>query len=87
MTSADESLQSIKKAADSFAVAAASVSDSKGLLGALLNDQQMKNDFRDLIYNLKVNGAVWYKDTAERLRAEEMKRQQEEQPQKRGLFR
>jgi hypothetical protein len=30
---------------------------------------------------------LWYKDTAERLRAEEMKRQQEEQPQKRGLFR
>jgi ABC-type transporter Mla subunit MlaD len=87
MTSADESLQSIKKAADSFAVAAASVSESKGLLGALLNDQQMKNDFRDLIYNFKINGPLWYKDTAERLRAEELKRQQDEQPQKRGLFR
>lgn len=88
MTTADESLQSIKKAADSFAAAAANISSSKGLLGALMNDQRLMSDFRDLIYNFKVNGPLWYKDTAERLRAEEFKKQQEEAtPPKRGIFR
>lgn len=89
MTTADESLQSIKKAADSFAAAAANISSSKGLLGALMNDAQMRADFRDLIYNFKVNGPLWYKDTAEKLRQGELKRQQQEevQPPRRGLFR
>jgi len=88
MTTADESLQSIKKAADSFAMAAANISSSKGLLGALMNDQRLMTDFRDLIYNFKVNGPLWYKDTAEKMRAEEMKKQQEAPtPPKRGIFR
>ncbi|MCB1275974.1 MlaD family protein [Prosthecobacter sp.] len=86
MSTADESLQSIRKAADSFAVAASNLSSNKGLLGALMNDQRLMADFRDLIYNFKVNGPLWYKDTAERLRAEELKKQQEESP-KRGIFR
>ncbi len=88
MTTAEESLKSIKKAADSFAGAAANISSGKGLLGALMNDPQMKNDFRDLIYNFKVNGPLWYKNTAEKLRAEELKKQQEPAtPPKRGIFR
>ena len=88
MTTADESLQSIKKAADSFAMAAANISSSKGLLGSLMNDQRLMTDFRDLIYNFKVNGPLWYKDTAEKMRAEELKKQQEAPtPPKRGIFR
>lgn len=88
MSAADESLQSIKKAADSFAAAAANISSSKGLLGALMNDPSMRSDFRDLIYNFKINGPLWYKDTAEKLRAEEMKKQQDApQIPKRGIFR
>ncbi len=88
MTTADESLQSIKKAADSFAAAAENITTGKGLLGALMNDQRLMNDFRDLIYNFKVNGPLWYKDTAERMRAEELKKQPEREPTpKRGLFR
>ncbi|MFN0080682.1 MAG: MlaD family protein [Prosthecobacter sp.] len=87
MSTAEESLQSIKKAADSFAAAAANISSGKGLLGALMNDPQMKNDFRDLIYNFKVNGPLWYKNTAEKQRAEELKKQQESTtPPKRGIF-
>lgn len=86
MASADESLQSIKKAADAFSAAAENITTGKGLLGALMNDQRLMTDFRDLIYNFKVNGPLWYKDTAERLRAEELKRQSDEQP-KRGIFR
>ncbi|WP_397379533.1 MlaD family protein [Prosthecobacter sp.] len=87
MATADESLQSIKKAADTFAVVGANISSGKGLLGALMNDQRLMTDFRDLIYNFKVNGPLWYKDTAERLRAEEAKKRLEETPSKRGIFR
>lgn len=88
MTTADQSLESIKKAADSISVAAANIASSKGLLGAVMNDQRLMNDFRDLIYNFKVNGPLWYKDTAEKMRAEEARRQPEESTTpKRGIFR
>lgn len=88
MATADESLQSIKKAADNFAIAAQNITSSKGLLGALMNDQRLMSDFRDLIYNFKVNGPLWYKDTASKLRAEDTKSQTDGgQPPKRGLFR
>ncbi|WP_395732293.1 MlaD family protein [Prosthecobacter sp.] len=87
MATADESLRSIKKAADTFSVVGANISTGKGLLGAVMNDQRLMNDFRDLIYNFKVNGPLWYKDTAERLRAEEAKKHLEESPPKRGIFR
>lgn len=87
MSEADTTLQSIKKAADSFAVVGANISSGKGLLGALMNDQRLMTDFRDLIYNFKVNGPLWYKDTAEKLRGEESKKQIEQPTPKRGIFR
>ena len=52
-----------------------------------MNDQRLMTDFRDLIYNFKVNGPLWYKDTAERLRSEGSKKTTEESPTKRGIFR
>lgn len=66
MTTADESLQSIKKAADSFAAAARNVTSSKGLLGALMNDTELRNEFSDLISNLKRNGVIFYRDSADK---------------------
>ncbi len=87
MTEADATLQSIKKASDGFAVVAANISSGKGLLGALMNDQRLMTDFRDLIYNFKVNGPLWYKDTAEKIRSEETKKQIEQPQPKRGIFR
>lgn len=88
MSEADTALQSIRKAADSFAAVGANISAGKGLLGALMNDQRLMTDFRDLIYNFKVNGPLWYKDTAAKLRTEELKKQGgEEAPPKRGIFR
>ena len=71
MTTADDAMKSIKTAADSFSVAAKNITNGKGLLGALINDPQMKADFRDLIYNAKVNGFVWYKNTADKERAKQ----------------
>jgi ABC-type transporter Mla subunit MlaD len=70
MTTADESLVSIKKAADSFAAAARNITTSKGLLGALMNDAELKDEFSDLISNLKRNGVIFYKNSADRERAE-----------------
>lgn len=69
MTTADSSLQSIKTAADTFATAAKNISSGKGLLGALINDPKLKADFHDLIYNAKVNGFLFYKNSADKARA------------------
>lgn len=69
MATADESLQSIKKAADSFSVAARNITSGKGLLGALLNDPELKDEFKDLIFNLKRNGVIFYRNSAEKERA------------------
>jgi phospholipid/cholesterol/gamma-HCH transport system substrate-binding protein len=71
MSTADDAMKSIKEAADSFSVAAKNITNGRGLLGALINDPQMKADFRDLIYNAKVNGFVWYKNTADKERAKQ----------------
>ena len=71
MTTADDAMKSIKTAADSFSVAAKNITNGKGLLGALINDAQMRADFHDLIYNAKVNGFVWYKNTADKERAKQ----------------
>lgn len=65
MTTADESLVSIKKAADSFATVARNISTSKGLLGALMNDTGLKDEFSDLISNLKRNGVIFYRNSAD----------------------
>lgn len=66
MATADESLQSIKKAADSFAAAARNITTGKGLLGALMNDAELKDEFSDLISNLKRNGVIFYRDNADK---------------------
>ena len=71
MSTADESLQSIKKAADGFAVTARNITTGKGLLGALMNDPELKNEFSGLISNLKRNGVIFYRDNADKLKAEE----------------
>lgn len=69
MATADDSLKSIKNAADSFATAARNITTGKGLLGALVNDPVLKTDFKDLIANMKRNGVLWYKNTADKERA------------------
>lgn len=76
MTTADDSLVSIKKAADSFSVAARKITTGDGLLGALINDPSLKNEFSDLIFNLKRSGVIFYRNSAEKERA----RQEAEAP-------
>ncbi len=71
MTSADESLKSIKVAADSFSTAARNITTGKGLLGGLINDPEMKSEFKDLIFNLKRNGVLFYRNSAEKEKEKE----------------
>ena len=78
MTTADESLQSIKKAADSFALAARNITSGKGLLGALINDPDLKGEFSGLISNLKRNGVIFYRDSAEKEKALLQQQQQQQ---------
>lgn len=71
MTTAEESLQSIKKAADSFAIAARNITTSKGLLGSLMNDSELKTDFKSLISNLNRNGIIFYHNDAGKEKSKE----------------
>ncbi|MES2505877.1 MAG: MlaD family protein [Verrucomicrobiota bacterium] len=71
MATADASLKSIKTAADSFSVAARNITSGKGLLGALMNDPELKSEFKDLISNLKRNGVIFYRNSADRERVRE----------------
>lgn len=67
----DGVMTSIKSAADSFAVTAKGISNNKGLLNALLNDIELKTDFKDLVSNMKRSGVVFYKNVADKERAKE----------------
>jgi ABC-type transporter Mla subunit MlaD len=79
MGSAQDALKSIKVAADGFSVTAKNVNSSKGLLGGLMNDIELKSDFKDLISNMKRNGVLFYKNSADKERA----REEDETPQPR----
>lgn len=63
MERADEALVSIKKGADDFSGLARSMRTGNGLLAALLNDGELKNEFSDLISNLKRRGVLFYRDS------------------------
>ncbi len=80
MASASEAIASIKSAADNFSAVAKSVNSGKGLLPSLINDPKMKSDFHDLIYNAKVNGFIWYKNSAEKERDKQQQTQPAPQP-------
>lgn len=71
MTNADEALVAIKGGADNFSTTMKKLRDGEGLLGALMEDPDLKADFKDLIANLKRNGVLFYKDSAEKQRERE----------------
>lgn len=68
MTNADEALVAIKGGADNFSTTMQKLRDGEGLLGALMEDPELKQDFKDLIANLKRNGVIFYRDSAEKER-------------------
>lgn len=68
---ADSTMTSAKKAADSLQTAIAdarkvlnSASKGKGMVAALLNDQQLANDLHALVTNLRAHGVLFYRDSA-----------------------
>jgi phospholipid/cholesterol/gamma-HCH transport system substrate-binding protein len=68
---ADSAMASAKKAADGLQTAIAdtrkvlrSATQGKGLVAALLNDQQLATDLHALISNLRAHGVLFYRDSA-----------------------
>lgn len=68
---ADSTMTSAKQAADNLQNAIAdarkvlnSATKGKGLVAALLNDQQLANDLHALVTNLRAHGVLFYRDSA-----------------------
>src|SRR6266480_1468840 len=68
---ADSTMASAKEAADNLQNTITdarrvvrSATQGKGLVAALLNDQQLANDLHALITNLRAHGVLFYRDTA-----------------------
>ena len=68
---ADSTMTSAKTAADSLQTAIAdarkvlnSATKGKGMVAALLNDQQLANDLHALVTNLRAHGVLFYRDSA-----------------------
>lgn len=58
-------LSSIEKTANKATAAIAKVDESRGALGALVSDKELKTDMKDFVRNLKKNGVLRYKDEEE----------------------
>jgi ABC-type transporter Mla subunit MlaD len=78
MTTADTTLKSIDKTADSATAAIKDMRNGKGLMPALLSDPSLKEEFRQLISNLKEHGVLWYKNDYPRSSSESKKRGEDE---------
>ena len=70
----DSTMTSAKEAADNLQNAIAdarkvlnSAAKGKGLVAALLNDQQLANDLHALITNLRAHGVLFYRDSAAKI--------------------
>jgi ABC-type transporter Mla subunit MlaD len=64
---ADSAINSTKKAADDLQKVLSSATQGKGLLAALLTNQELANDLRALVANLRAHGVLFYRDTAAKI--------------------
>src|SRR2546423_4551624 len=64
---ADSAMDSAKKAADDLQKVLTSATQGKGLLAALLTNQELANDLRALVGNLRAHGVLFYRDTAAKI--------------------
>ena len=64
---ADSAMDSTKKAADDLQKVMASATQGKGLLAALLTNQELASDLRALVANLRAHGVLFYRDTAAKI--------------------
>jgi phospholipid/cholesterol/gamma-HCH transport system substrate-binding protein len=85
---ADSTMDSAKKAADDLQSTILearkvfqSATQGKGLLAALLSNQELANDLRALIANLRAHGVLFYRDTTQK---NDMNQQNKQPSQTRG---
>lgn len=64
---ADSTMSSTKKAADDLQKVIRAATQGKGLLAALLTNQELANDLRALISNLRAHGVLFYRDSAAKI--------------------
>jgi phospholipid/cholesterol/gamma-HCH transport system substrate-binding protein len=64
---ADATMDSTRKAADDLQKVLTSATQGKGLLAALLTNQDLANDLRALVSNLRAHGILFYRDTAAKI--------------------
>lgn len=66
---ADSAMDSTKKAADDLQKVLSSATQGKGLLATLLTNQELANDLRALVSNLREHGILFYRDSAAKIEA------------------
>src|SRR5947209_8831636 len=66
---ADSAMDSTKKAADDLQKVLSSATQGKGLLATLLTNQELANDLRALVSNLRAHGVLFYRDSAAKAEA------------------
>ncbi len=66
MNTADSALKTVDKTAANFSDTAQDLRKGKGLLPALMNDPELKQEFKELIANLKQHGVIFYRDDADK---------------------
>jgi phospholipid/cholesterol/gamma-HCH transport system substrate-binding protein len=64
---ADSVMDSTKKAADDLQKVLSSATQGKGLLATLLTNQELANDLRALVSNLRSHGVLFYRDSAAKM--------------------
>lgn len=92
VTNADDALKAVKNGADNFSAVTKKLNSGEGLFPALVSDRELKYDFKsavadlkDVASNVKKSGFVFYKNVADKEKAEQQK--QETQGQRQPLFR
>ncbi len=80
ISSIEPGLKKLTAAAEGADKAFEKINDGSGLLNSLLKDQEIKDDVKGFIANLRKNGILFYKDSS-------LKDSVEEKPKKRGPFR
>jgi phospholipid/cholesterol/gamma-HCH transport system substrate-binding protein len=66
---ADSVMDSTKKAADDLQKVLSSATQGRGLLAALLTNQELANDLRALVSNLRAHGILFYRDSGAKIEA------------------
>ncbi len=68
MTSAESAMKSIDKSAATIGEVTKDMRSGNGLLPALLRDEQLKNELKSLITNMRQHGILFYRDKSDKLK-------------------